>query len=99
MFIKWRALIRMTHNKEHGGFQVLSGDYEEYHLLGCDATCLHAGILLSLFFNPEDGGDMFLQIVGWLSRDYMALYHRRQYSSENMELSRVLEKGRPQTNM
>jgi hypothetical protein len=29
----------------------------------------------------------------------MALYHRRQYSSENMELSRVLEKGRPQTNM
>jgi hypothetical protein len=27
-------------------------------------TCFHAGILLSLFFDPEDGGDMFLQNVG-----------------------------------
>jgi hypothetical protein len=25
------------------------------------ATCFHAGFLLGLFFNPEDGGDMFLQ--------------------------------------
>jgi hypothetical protein len=24
------------------------------------ATCFHAGFLLGLFFNPEDGGDMFL---------------------------------------
>jgi hypothetical protein len=24
------------------------------------ATCFHAGILLGLFFDPEDGGDMFL---------------------------------------
>jgi hypothetical protein len=24
------------------------------------ATCFHAGFLLSLFFDPEDGGDMFL---------------------------------------
>jgi hypothetical protein len=27
------------------------------------ATCFHAGFLLGLFFNPEDGGDMFLQNV------------------------------------
>jgi hypothetical protein len=27
------------------------------HLL---ATCFHAGFLLGLFFDPEDGGDMFL---------------------------------------
>jgi hypothetical protein len=27
------------------------------------ATCFHAGFLLGLFFDPEDGGDMFLQNV------------------------------------
>jgi hypothetical protein len=25
---------------------------------------LHAGVLLSLFFDPEDGGDMFLRKLG-----------------------------------
>jgi hypothetical protein len=43
--------------------------------------CLHTGLLLGLFINPEDGGDMFLQKVGWLSTDYIALYPRRQDSS------------------
>jgi hypothetical protein len=28
------------------------------------ATCFHAGFLRSLFFDPEDGGDMFLRNVG-----------------------------------
>jgi hypothetical protein len=42
--------------------------------------------LLSLFFDPEDGDDTFLQNAGWLSSDYMALYPRRQYSSKNMEV-------------
>jgi hypothetical protein len=28
------------------------------------ATCFHAGILLGLFFNPEDGDDMFLEKIG-----------------------------------
>jgi hypothetical protein len=32
------------------------------------------------FFEPEDGGDMFLRKVGWYSTDYVALYHRRSYS-------------------
>jgi hypothetical protein len=27
------------------------------------ATCFHADILLSLFFDHEDGGDMFLQNI------------------------------------
>jgi hypothetical protein len=37
--------------------------------------------LLDLFFDPEDGDDTFLRNVGWLSRDYMVLCPRRQYSS------------------
>jgi hypothetical protein len=45
-------------------------------------TCFHTGILLDLFFDLEDGGNMFLRNVGWLSTDYMALYHRGQYSSK-----------------
>jgi hypothetical protein len=27
-------------------------------------TCFHAGFLLDLFFDPEDGGEMFLRNVG-----------------------------------
>jgi hypothetical protein len=27
--------------------------------------CSHAGFLLRLFFDPEDGGYMFLRNVGW----------------------------------
>jgi hypothetical protein len=33
------------------------------------------------FFDPEDGGDMFLRNVGWNSTDYTASYSRRWYSS------------------
>jgi hypothetical protein len=45
------------------------------------ATCFQAGFFLSLFFDPEDGGDMYLRNVGWLYTDYTMLYHRRWYSS------------------
>jgi hypothetical protein len=39
------------------------------------------GFLLVLFFDLEDGGDMFFRNVAWLSMDYMTLYPRRWYSS------------------
>jgi hypothetical protein len=38
--------------------------------------------LLGLFFVREDGGDMFLRNVGWLSTDYMPLYPMRQNTSQ-----------------
>jgi hypothetical protein len=38
---------------------------------------LCAGFLLGLFFDLEDGGDMSIRNVGWLSVEYMALYPRR----------------------
>jgi hypothetical protein len=51
------------------------------------ATCFHAGFLLGLFSDPEDGGDMFLRNVGCLSTDYTALYPRRKNSS-NLDMVR-----------
>jgi hypothetical protein len=33
--------------------------------------------LLDLFFDPENGSDMFLRNIGQLSTDYTALYSRR----------------------
>jgi hypothetical protein len=44
------------------------------------AISIHTGFLFSLFFNPEDGGDMFLRNVGLLSMDYTALYPTRYKS-------------------
>jgi hypothetical protein len=38
----------------------------------------HAGFPLVLFLDPEEGGEMFLRNVGWLSMHYTTLYHRRR---------------------
>jgi hypothetical protein len=55
---------------------------QEFYLLGPGTTllgtCLYAAFLLDLFFDPENGGEIFLRNVGWLSTDYTALYLRRQ---------------------
>jgi hypothetical protein len=40
------------------------------------ATCFHDSLLLGLFLDPEEEGDMFLRNVDWLSADYTALYPR-----------------------
>jgi hypothetical protein len=40
--------------------------------------------VFGLFFDPEDGGDMFLGKVGWLSTDYMVLHPRRQTCSNSL---------------
>jgi hypothetical protein len=46
------------------------------------STSFHVGFLLLLFSYPQDEGDMFLRNVGWILTGYMALYPRRQNSSE-----------------
>jgi hypothetical protein len=51
------------------------------------ATCFHVDILFDLFFDPEDGGEMFPQKVGWLSTDYTILYRREQNSSKQIFFS------------
>jgi hypothetical protein len=40
----------------------------------------HAGFFCGSYFDPEDGGGMFLWNVSWLPPDYTALYLRRQKS-------------------
>jgi hypothetical protein len=44
----------------------------------CIRTChvVHTGVLLGLFFNPEDKGKMFLRNVDRFLTDYMALHLR-----------------------
>jgi hypothetical protein len=32
---------------------------------------LHAGLLLGLFFDPDEGSNMFIWNVGWLSVDFV----------------------------
>jgi hypothetical protein len=57
-----------------------SSGYEEHYLLGYNATWFHAVISLGLFYT-EDGGDMFLKNVDWLSTDCTALYPRWKCST------------------
>jgi hypothetical protein len=38
---------------------------------------LHAGLLFGVFYDLEDGGDIFIRNLGWISAEYTALYPRR----------------------
>jgi hypothetical protein len=51
-------------------------DVSEEHMVAC-----HPITCWNYFFNPEDGGDMFLRNVGCNSTDYTASHPRRWYSS------------------
>jgi hypothetical protein len=44
------------------------------HSSGHEEFLFHAGFLLGLFFDPVDGGNMFLRNVGWPSTGYTALF-------------------------
>jgi hypothetical protein len=49
---------------------------------GLLATCFQAGILLGLFFDSDDVGEMFLRNVGRLSTDYTVISPKKHKSSE-----------------
>jgi hypothetical protein len=45
-----------------------------------------AGFLLGLFFDPEDGGNMFLRNVYLFSTDYTAFNPRTQHSLTSQDV-------------
>jgi hypothetical protein len=49
---------------------------------------LHTGFLLGLFFDHEDGGNMVLQNISWLSVDYTALYPEDRTLHKNILYNR-----------
>jgi hypothetical protein len=75
MEMKWRAFLAAC-------FKMLcpnlAGGSEEYHEES-----------LSLHFNSEDGDNIFLRNVDWLSTAYMALYPRRENSDLFNDADRV----------
>jgi hypothetical protein len=44
-------------------------------------TLLHAGFSFYFFFDPGDGGNIFLQHIRWRSADCLALYPKRENRS------------------
>jgi hypothetical protein len=56
---------------------------------------IHYSFFLGLFFDTEDGGDLFLRNVGWLSTDYTALFPRRENSSRTTVIQNQLNGENP----
>jgi hypothetical protein len=72
-------IIKYLKSHNYIGFQVFPAVIMKSSIFCCP---LHAGSLLGLLFNPEDGDKMFLRNVSLLSMDYLALYPRRENSSK-----------------
>jgi hypothetical protein len=74
---------------------VRASQTKSQHEAGSKQLLLHMGFLLGLFFDPQDGGYIFLRNVGELSTDYTALYPRRQNSSEEFlfKINDKIKKG------
>jgi hypothetical protein len=53
----------------------------------------HAGLLLSFFFDPKDGSEMFFRNVDLLSTDYTVLYPLREKSLCFVIVSKVKGKA------
>jgi hypothetical protein len=64
-------------NTRFGGIYRLHLQGRRISLKNLHAKCFLAGLLLGLFFDPEDGNNMFLRNVGRFLTDCMALYLRR----------------------
>jgi hypothetical protein len=45
--------------------------------------------LLDLFFDPDDGDDIFLRNVDWFLRDYMALHPRKYFITTILSTSNI----------
>jgi hypothetical protein len=48
------------------------------HFGGTYCYLLCSGFLLGIFFDPEDGSSMFLQIISWSSVNFSVFHSRRQ---------------------
>jgi hypothetical protein len=55
--------------------------------------------LLGLFFKPEDGSNIIIRNVGWLSTDYTASYLRKQSSLIWIIIAKYWKVTRKHTNM
>jgi hypothetical protein len=66
-----------NHEEHQDMKSIIFWDVTPCSLLRWLATCLLAGSCWNFFFDPEDGGDMFLRNVGYISPDYTASHPRR----------------------
>jgi hypothetical protein len=51
-----------------------SGGYEDFYIL---EFSFYADFLLGLFFDIENGGDIFFRNINWLSMDDTVIYLRK----------------------
>jgi hypothetical protein len=90
----WRRVVRWVFNRRFGGtyrlhlqgrssslLLTLCFLYKPVFRLAAYSACHLLACCWTYFFDPEDGGDMFLRNVGWNSTGYMVSYPRRLYSS------------------